>query len=97
MVEQPSPLPPGGGEKIRPDYKGKLVVAAMLYKNKWNATIGIIFGRYIIRYFVLNLDNSTFSSYTDETCATGENVYSLEVRNSLAQLRRVSNGLKISP
>ncbi len=41
-------------------YKGNLTITGYLYKNKWNASIGLMFGRYIKRYFILNMQDNEF-------------------------------------
>jgi len=60
------------------NYQGPLVYGAMLYKNKWNAGIGLMFGSYVKRYFVLDLPNRTFSYYSDAKCKSGS-VYKFDV------------------
>ena len=51
---------------IEDKYKGPIKVAYHLYKNKWNARITLIFGRYVKRYFVLDLRQRSFCYYNDE-------------------------------
>ena len=46
-------------------YCGNLNVASYLYKNKWSATIGLIFSKYVKRFFVLKMDKQLFCYYDD--------------------------------
>jgi len=50
---------------IDENYLGPLQVASYLFKNKVNATVGLIFGRYVKRFFVLKLDKQQFCYYDD--------------------------------
>ena len=50
---------------IEQAYSGSLTISYFLYKNKWNATIGLIFGKFIKRLFVLNMENQTLNYYKD--------------------------------
>ncbi len=62
------------------DYRGELRVTANLLKCKQNAGVGLLFGRFVSRFFVLDLENFTFGYYTDESCvASGSCVISLGV------------------
>ena len=54
-----------------PSYKGHMKIGAKFYKNKWNIGIGIIFGRYVKRFFVLDLIGQTFGYYSDPSCTNG--------------------------
>ena len=63
---------------IEESYCGPLSISAFLYKNKWKATIGLIFGNYTMRFFILRLDKKTFSYYDDTLCKNGHD-YPLEV------------------
>ena len=83
---------------IDPCYKGPLKVSGTLYKNKWSTGIGIIFGRYVKRFFVLDLENRKFCYYADSSCKSGS-VYKFEVmlgeNNGEHYFVRESNVLKI--
>lgn len=46
-------------------YIGDRNVRAVLFKNKWKASIGMMFGRYVQRYFVLDIDTYSFTYYND--------------------------------
>ncbi len=48
-------------------YCGKTLVEGWLHKNKWTATIGLLFGRYVKRYFVIDMTAGTFAYYSDAT------------------------------
>ena len=50
---------------VDPTYVGPTNVSAILYKNKWNATIGLIFGRYVKRYFMIRMDQKKLCCYDD--------------------------------
>lgn len=67
---------------VDPCYKGTLLVQANLYKNKWTAGISVMFGRYTRRFFVLDIQNRTFSYYSDYTCRNGA-VYGFNVSPSI--------------
>ncbi len=63
-------------------YTGPLVLEAALYKNKWNATIGLLLGRFVRRFFVLDLVRFTFSYYSDESKTNVSQQYSINVSAS---------------
>lgn len=56
---------------VDPSYRGRLVVEGSLYKNKWTAQFGMIFGRYVRRFFVLDLQTRTFSFFADSSRQKG--------------------------
>ncbi len=51
--------------EVEPSYCGPKNVSALLYKNKWNATIGLLFGKYVKRFFVLRMDKQLLCCYDD--------------------------------
>ncbi len=53
------------GGLIESSYCGPANVASLLYKNKWNATIGLLFGRYVKRFFVIKMEKQLFCYYDD--------------------------------
>lgn len=70
---------------IDASYSGHTKLGATLYKNKWNIGIGILFGRYVKRFFVVDLVEQTFSYYSDPRCTSGC-MYKFEVSVALAFL-----------
>ncbi len=63
---------------IEETYCGPLAVSSFLYKNKWNATVGLLFGRYVKRFFVLRLDRKALCYY-DDICYKNPHEFSLTV------------------
>ena len=63
---------------VEENYCGSVHVASFLYKNKWNATIGLVFGRYVKRFFVLKLDKQVFCYY-DDICYNHPHEYPFNV------------------
>jgi len=59
-------------------YKGSLIVGFPLYKNKWNSTIGLLFGKYILRHFILYMDQQIFCHH-DEAHPKNPHTYDLNV------------------
>ena len=64
---------------ISPQYKGELRIHAALLKNKHNASVGLLFSKFVKRYFVLDLEKCTFGYYSDESCRSGSCIYPLKV------------------
>jgi len=50
---------------IEQSYGGSLTVANFLYKRKCNARIGLLFGKYVKRLFLLDLKYQLLCYYSD--------------------------------
>jgi hypothetical protein len=50
---------------IEQSYGGSLTVANFLYKRKCNAHIGLLFGKYVKRLFLLDLKYQLLCYYSD--------------------------------
>ncbi len=69
--------------EVDADYNGPRVIEAVLYKKKWSATIGLLFGRFVKRHFVLDLDRLTFGYYSDESKSGHQEFYNLNVQQCI--------------
>jgi len=49
------------------EYKGKLIIEAYLYKNKWLSNRRQFTGKFSKYYFVLNLKERTFAYYENSS------------------------------
>lgn len=61
----------------------KRVIEATLYTNRWIPNGRSTLGKYIQRFFVLDLNKSYFACYNDSTKSKLRGQYSLEVLSSL--------------
>jgi hypothetical protein len=60
-------------------YEGNSFITGELYKDKAKSTFGNIFGRYVKRFFVLDLKKYTFGYYSNSKCEGEGTIISISV------------------